>query len=270
MSIESILRSTVLHKPYLSFRDSRLANFLFTITHEKEWWVHLSDKTKDRASLVFKPALIPLHYKIWKHLGQQKINWIYYKYSSGYLYQGWDRLGLTGSRPTEKRFIDYGLNTILKPHMEVLDIGANVGFLALACAEKVAHVDAVEFNPFLVAIGEDAASFLGIKNISFYNQDFQKFEVKKQYDLIMSYANHNTVDGNMNPDIRGYFERMHNLLKPDGTLLFESHHHEPSDFHSFMDSLSDLFIREERKFFLSRSVDEGNRYFFRLRKLKEK
>ena len=86
----------------------------------------------------------------------------------------------------------------------------------------------------------------------------------------MSYANHNTVDGNMNPTIRGYFERLHSLLKPDGILLFESHHHEPPDFHSFMDSIGDIFIREEREFFLSRSVDEGNRYFYRLRKSKER
>jgi hypothetical protein len=71
-----------------------------------------------------------------------------------------------------------------------------------------------------VAIGKDVSEFLDIGNIAFHQMDFLEFESSEEYDLIMSFANHKTIDGNMDPDLRKYFLRLHDMLRDDVRRIF--------------------------------------------------
>lgn len=148
--------------------------------------------------------------------------------------------------------------------MEILDIGANAGFLSIAVAQRVKHVDAVELNPYQVAIGSEVAKWLKVDNIIFHCCDFMQFESEKNYDVVMSYANHHTVDGNMVPELRRYFLKLHRMLKKRGLLLFETHcfDNDNPEFHAFIKNLSGMFLQKERRFLKNGANEGGNRYFY--------
>ena len=152
----------------------------------------------------------------------QRLNWKA-SYAADYPYQGMAGLGICGVKPTEERLSRYDIGDWLRPTDQVLDIGANNGFLALAVARLVAHVDAIEYNPYLVAMANIAADFLQAKNTSFLVGDFVEFKETKHYDAVFSLANHCTIDGNLSMDFEEYVAKCFSLLKPGGYLFFESH-----------------------------------------------
>lgn len=274
MTVEKHLRGTFLHKPYVKFRTS----WLFRIDPKRPFYLNLNplvvqatkDRWNDYKNAKTNPGLKSLRKKLMGHLRRQRKNWHLYQYGFGYFYQGWDRVGITGARATEIRFNQYKLDSILKPYMQVLDIGANACMLTCAIAEKVAHVDALEFNPYQLAVGKDIAEYLNIKNISFIQADFQNYETNKTYDVILSCANHQTVDGNMAPDLLEYFEKLHNMLNENGILLFETHcfDNENPEFHRFMDSLSSLYKQMRKAPFSEQEIGGGGpRIFYVLEKI---
>lgn len=167
-------------------------------------------------------ALRPLHERIFAILHLQRNQWPQ-SYCNGYLYQGWEALGLAGIKPTDARLGAYDITPLLSPSDRVLDVGANSGFLALAVGRHVAHVDAVELNPFLVEIGRSAADFLGQKNVRFTIADIESWRPDTIYDAVFSLANHCTIDGRMSMDFENYVARLFSLIKPGGWLFFESH-----------------------------------------------
>ncbi|MFN7641136.1 MAG: class I SAM-dependent methyltransferase, partial [bacterium] len=144
-------------------------------------------------------------------------------YCSGYLYQGWEELGLCGIKPTDTRLRGYGIEELLQPGDRVLDLGANNGFLALALARRVAQVDAVEINPFLVDIGRAAARHLGPHKVRFILADIEAWSPLTLYDAVLSLANHSTIDQRMSMDFETYVAKLFSLLRPGGWLFFESH-----------------------------------------------
>lgn len=222
--------------------------------------------------LFFRRKLLPLHRRLEKHLNAQRKAWKSHIYTGGYYYQGWDDIGICGIRETNQRFKDYGLSSLLTPKMSVLDIGCNNGFLALMVAQSSGHVDAIEFNPFLVKIGSDVQKFLGIENIDFIVGDFAQFNPAKKYDLILSLANHQTGDANLNLAFRSHMERLHGLLNDEGLVVLESHISEARDpeFIVQMKGLSDLFsIVRESTISQYKILYIGDRLLFVLRKKKE-
>ncbi|NGX28909.1 MAG: hypothetical protein K940chlam1_01097, partial [Candidatus Anoxychlamydiales bacterium] len=168
-----------------------------------------------------------------------------------YFYQGLEKINIKGCRPSEARFKNYSLANIIKPHHEILDIGANCCFLSILCAKKAKHIDCIEHNPFLINIGKITASHLKVKNISFFANDFLSFKFKKKYDIVMSFANHNTDDKGSNKNLRTYLEQLHNLLKPKGILLFESHCGDINNenFEKTINALDDIFIMKRNVYF---------------------
>ena len=56
------------------------------------------------------------------------------------IYQAWEELDIEGQRPTTMRFHTYGLDKIITPTSTVLDLGSNVGFMSLKCAETARAV----------------------------------------------------------------------------------------------------------------------------------
>lgn len=177
---------------------------------------------RDSINSIHHPRLIALHRQLRARLEEQKRNWEN-GYCDGYFYQGYEKIGISGVKPTEQRLKNYSIYDLLSKDQSILDIGSNCGFLAVHVAGFVKQVDAIEINPYLNKIGEDTAYFLGTKNVNFITADFSSFTTQKKYDAVFSLSNHHTIDGNLNMGFLRYSEKIFNLLKPGGLLFFESH-----------------------------------------------
>lgn len=164
-------------------------------------------------------------------------------YCGGSFYQGYDRIGIAGVKPAEKRLERYDAYRYFHDTSKVLDIGSNAGFMACELSYAAAAVDAVELNPYLNEIGILTAEFLE-KNVNFINEDFTKYKTDKKYDVILSLSNHHTIDGNLDIDFERYIKKIFDMSRPGAILLFESH--------SIWGDDSDL----EKKF------DICNKYFY--------
>lgn len=201
-------------------------------------------RTRDALDVsILKRNMIPLHRMLDNYLKSQEKVWQSHIYAGGYFYQGWDDIGIRGFRETNKRMTAYAIDEYLTPDRYVLDIGCNNGFMTLRIASKVKHVDAVDFNPFIVGIGKEVQNFLGITNVTFIVDDFSKMKFHSKYDVIFSLANHQTGDKNLNLSFREHMEKIHGLLSEGGQLMFESHTPEAKDpnFAKLMESVTDLF-----------------------------
>ncbi|MFM5565457.1 class I SAM-dependent methyltransferase [Aeromonas veronii] len=178
---------------------------------------------KDILTVFFvKPEYISLHNKIFSICAQQIKAWNF-SYVSGYPYQGLEKIGIAGAKPTEERFRRYRIETYLSSEDKVLDIGSNNGFFSVEIAKRTKSVDAIEFNPYLNLIAERTCQELGINNIHFHQLDFCEYETNKTYQVIFSLANHCTIDGNLSINFEEYIAKCFNLLDVDGYLFFESH-----------------------------------------------
>lgn len=135
-------------------------------------------------------------------------------------YQSYPPLGIRGVRDTLNRRQIYGLDEILRPDMDVLDIGSNVGFFSMFLADEVRHVDLLEYEPDLVEIAQLVKNKEKRTNIECVRGDFKDFRPGKKYDLIFSFAIHWWV-GMSRVE---YVEKLKSHLKDDGGLiLIESH-----------------------------------------------
>jgi len=169
-----------------------------------------------------RPELRPWLLRTLDILHRQKRTWAS-SYCDGYAYQGYARLGISGVKPTEERLARYDVSRWLDKNAEILDIGANNGFLSLELARQFRFVHAIEFNPFLVEIGRNAQQMLEQKNCLIESSDFLSFHTERRYDAIFSLANHCTIDGNLSAQFEDFIGKIWGLLRPDGILFFESH-----------------------------------------------
>jgi predicted O-methyltransferase YrrM len=168
------------------------------------------------------PKLRAVQEAIFHQCHLQRRNWKL-SYASDYPYQGMARLGISGAKPTEERLARYDISAFLRPTDRVLDIGANNGCFALTLSEHVAHVDAIEYNPFLIAAAHIAAEHLEVRNVSFMVGDFVEFVPTTRYDAVFSLANHCTIDGNLSMDFEEYIAKCFAMIATNGYLFFESH-----------------------------------------------
>ena len=168
------------------------------------------------------PAWRPLHTEVYRLLGLQLQGWDR-SYCAGFPYQGYGRVGVSGMKPTEERLRRSQLAMFLEPGMDVLDVGSNCGFVALEASRHVRHVDAVELNPYLNLVGEETARWLGTTNVSFITDDFVRYQPRRRYHVVLSLANHHTIDGNLVMGFEEYIAKLHGMLEPGGVLIFESH-----------------------------------------------
>ncbi len=146
-------------------------------------------------------------------------------FGRGNFYQAYDEIGVSGQRPTEKRFEIYQLKKYLKPTDIVLDIGCNCGFFANYTASFVSKVDGIEINPTLCEIGSVTRTYLKRFHCTFYCSDFNNYVPIEKYNMIYSFAVHHWIG----MDIKEYFNKLKLLLKPRGKIVFESQNLETVD-----------------------------------------
>ena len=164
-----------------------------------------------------------LHKKLRKHVDDQIKDWGSFVYASeNGFYQGFDKIGIQGCRPTEKRFLRYKIEKYLSKDKIALDIGSNCGFLTIHLSTFLKYVDGVELNPYLTSIGNDTKKFLDEKNVDFHTTRFEDYQTEKKYDIIFSFANDDTIDGNTQFTFDEYVNKIQKLLQPRGLLMWET------------------------------------------------
>ena len=168
-------------------------------------------------------TLNQLHKKLEGHLNQQSENWdsFIYAQEKGF-YQGFDAIQIDGCRSTEKRFEEYNIQKYLSKKKSALDIGSNCGFFSLYVSKFLETITGIEINPYLTSIASDTQKFLEINNANFISSKFEKLLSDKKFDIIFSFANDSTIDNNTDFNFEEYMEKIINLLKEDGLLIFES------------------------------------------------
>ncbi len=182
----------------------------------------LVNRQKDYLKLQGNSQLLTLHLRINELLLEANESWGSYDYGEGYFYQGLKSIGITGLRDTEARVESMGLKKLVEGK-SVLDIGCNSGFMSLALAETAQRVVGFDINPYFVDIGRVAAEYLQADNVELSGSSFEDFQSGEKFDVVLSLANHSTYDGNTRQSLEDYFRRCSRLMKPGGTLVFESH-----------------------------------------------
>jgi len=169
-----------------------------------------------------RPEVKPVQAAIYEILYLQAVNWPK-AYCAGNAYQGLCQLGVSGGKPTELRMAHYDVDGILNDKQRVLDIGSNSGFMSLYFAQRCKHVDALEYNPYLCQIGHTAAAALSISNVSYLCSDYFVFRPRAPYDVVVSCANHATIDNRLSMSFEDYIRKIYAMLHDGGYFLFESH-----------------------------------------------
>lgn len=190
--------------------------------------ISLANRAKDYSKLFSNKDKLPLHAKLNDLISKSQMEWKSHDYGEGYFYQGLKSIGITGLRDSDARFESFNLQELIYKK-ELLEIGCNSGFLTTLMAPYAEKVTAFDINPFIVEMGIAVASSKGITNIDFQVTSFEKFVKTQTFDTILSFANHSTFDGNTVNNSDEFFLNCKNMLRPNGLLIFESHHPQYED-----------------------------------------
>lgn len=195
----------------------KVYNSLFSIRSKSEMFrIRLQDLIG-----ITRKGHFGIYLKLLNHLNSQKRLWKR-SYSRGYFYQGYEELGINGTKPTGYRFHQYNVDSLLRDS-NILDIGSNNGFVSIYCARLGKTVTGIEYNPYLINIVKDVSTYLGVLNTNFIQDDFTQIKLSMRFDIILSLSNHHTIDGGLNLGFEDYLRKIFGLLNPKGYLLFESH-----------------------------------------------
>lgn len=154
------------------------------------------------------------------------------------IYQAWDAIGIDGQRPTTMRYYIYGLDKIITPDTTVLDLGSNVGFMSLKCAEIAKEVHGIERYSYWVEIAELATEVIDRFTAFFHLLDALAFKPPYEFDLMLSLSFHH-----WGPDVFARYAEVvyKGMLKEGGHLLFESHKLGPREpFEQYAEYLQDI------------------------------
>ncbi len=184
--------------------------------------ISLVNRQTDYTALAENRELLALHRRLNACLSGASDEWSSYDYGEGYFYQSFERIGVRGLRNTEERVAAMGLSELVTGR-RVLEVGCNSGFLSLSIAESAAAVVGFDLNPFLIEMANATADHLGLTTAQFSTSSFEDFPASDPFDVVLSFANHSTFDGNTHQTLEAYFDRCRALLAPGGLLLFESH-----------------------------------------------
>lgn len=224
----------------------------------------------DSIEAAFNPGKRHFRRQLLATLKTAKTNWESADYGSGYLYQTSARLGLRGFRKTEARVKQMALDADLLDRA-VLEIGCNTGFLSLELARGTRRYVAFDMNPFLVEIGKMSQDFLGGSGIEFQATSVELFKSDQAFDVVLSFANHSTWDGNMTLPLEAYFRKLQAWLVPGGLLCFESHHPALENKVQVQETLKVMqmfFAIEEQKVLNAGSAWDRGRTFVKARSLR--
>ncbi len=209
--------------------------------------IALLNRQRDYLELRNRPKIFALHRTLNTMLEESVSKWESYDYGEGYFYQGLPEIHVRGLRDTAARVENMRLKERLKG-MSVLEIGCNTGFLSLSIAKSASRVVGFDINPFLIRIGQEVSSFLGIDNVELSASRFEDWCDQTTFDAVLSFANHSTVDQNTEQPISKYMESCMRLVRPGGTFLFESHppQHEGSGLELVVSEIERLFDIKEK------------------------
>jgi 2-polyprenyl-3-methyl-5-hydroxy-6-metoxy-1,4-benzoquinol methylase len=182
----------------------------------------LLNRQRDYVSLSSRPELFRLHQGMNALLARGEASWRSFDYGAGYFYQSYRDISVTGFRDTEARIETMGLLRRLAG-LRVLEIGCNSGFLSCQIASSALRVDALDVAPHLIDIARQVAAYKNIRNCEFHLSSFEEFPEEAKYDIVLSFANHSTYDGNTRHSASEYLAKCRRMLARSGILLFESH-----------------------------------------------
>jgi len=184
--------------------------------------IALKNRSKDYFELTKRPELFPLH----RHLNQILYEAVSqgdgYDYGEGYFYQSMAAINITGLRNTEKRIEAMHLQEFVS-QKNVLEIGCNSGFLSLSIAPWAKSITGFDIMPYLSKIARTVAAYLNITNARFLTSAFEDYAEGLTYDVVLSFANHATFDGQTRQKLEAYFEKCARYCCEGGMLIFESH-----------------------------------------------
>lgn len=142
-------------------------------------------------------------------------------FSEQQFYQSFERVGLSGRRPTMYRLEKYGIYDISSTEKSVLDIGCNAGFLDMTVAPYVKSVLGIEYDETLVEVANIVKDYIGVDNCNFLQADFVEWKKRnhEKFEIIFSFAIHHWL----NISQEQYAEMLDELLEAGGYLCIESH-----------------------------------------------
>lgn len=169
-----------------------------------------------------------------------------------FFYQSLPMLDIDGLRPTDQRIKTYGLMNFLKPDMNMLDIGCNVGFFDFSLAGHVKSVLGIEYDKEYVDFAKEAGKILDMSTVEIVQADFNEWVKNntRKFDVILSFAVHHWLGAS--PE--GYIEILDNLLNPGGYVVFESHI-SATGWNEFA-KFSEVFMKNGFEKYSSGSIDE--------------
>ena len=132
----------------------------------------LINRTRDYYRLRREPSLLALHREINLVLYASTTQWAEHDYGEGYCYQSMDLIGVSGLRNTRARVKAMGLRRFSE-NKSIIDIGCNMGFLALDLAQAARKVTGCDINPRLIDVGRAAASYLKVDNVELVASAFR-------------------------------------------------------------------------------------------------
>jgi len=235
----------------------------------------LKMRLKDRRDALKRRnhSLTTLH-KLLESIRNKSLNkYPHFDYGAGYNYQSNLELNLSGFRSTEKRVAALNLVERLS-EKTVLDIGSNMGSILFNVRESIKFGLGVEINEFLVEQSELISNYLkSTEKLKFSNIPFEDLNKDSStFDVILSFANHSTFDGNTKQSLDSYFDKIHELLAEGGQLIFESH---PPEIEP-IDTLNNT-INLIKKYFITTKIevkgldgflDKNRTYFICKKKVK--
>ena len=175
----------------------------------------------------------------------------------------------TGYRNTTLRIEQLDLKNILK-NKSILDIGSNTGAILFNLRNVIKSGVGVENNPHLIKICNLIKSFLDADKISFVEESFENYNTTHKFDVVLSFANHKTFDGNTKHTFFEYFQKIRSLINDDGQLIFESHPPEietQTQYNEVLKNIGLFFkIREIPNVVLPGFLDKNRKYLICLPK----
>lgn len=143
-----------------NFLNIFILYFYIIFTRSNLLRLALRMRLKDKRNLQKgNSSLENLHKSLERVRNQSIKEYPHYDYGSGYNYQSYEELNLSGFRSTEKRVSELNLNQRLQGK-RVLDIGSNMGCVLFSVRDSIQSGLGVEINEFLVEQSNLISSYL--------------------------------------------------------------------------------------------------------------
>ena len=144
-----------------------------------------------------------------------------YDYGEGFFYQSIPAINLAGLRDTKQRLEILKLDEIVEGK-KVLDIGCNIGSILIELKSNYKKAIGIDYNQECINVGKQVIDNLQKKKLELICEDFNTFDFKEKFDVVLSLANHSTFDKGIS-DTKFYFKKIKSLIKKGGVLVIESH-----------------------------------------------